>query len=185
MTGLFGGNSVVPTEMWGCWSFFHSQRGTSNCRSWRFSNALFQKLILPSNRIWLPLQYERWRPTRFETARDLREVWHFSARILVKISRVYISFPLGMRTLHHSCGVLMRACSQYFKSFHNRPAISFREVSQCPLCSIVVHSKGSLSHLQQLHTGRVLFSNENNSQIYEHAWKSREMIHWKSPFKRC
>ena len=82
----------------------------------------------------------------------------------MKISRAYISFPLGMRTLHHSCGVLMRACSQYFKSFHNRPAISFREVSQCPLCSIVVHSKGSLSHLQQLHTGRVLFSNENNSR---------------------
>lgn len=94
-------------------------------------------------------------------------------------------FPLGMRTLHHSCGVLMRACSQYFKSFYNRPAISFREVSQCPLCSIVVHSKGSLSHLQQLHTGRVLFSNENNSQIYEHAWKSREKIHWKSHCKRC
>lgn len=107
------------------------------------------------------------------------------ARILVKISLAYISFPLGMRTLHHSCGVLMRACSQYFKSFYNRPAISFREVSQCPLCSIVVHSKGSLSHLEQLHTGRVLFSNENNSQIYEHAWKSREKIHWKSPCKRC
>ena len=110
---------------------------------------------------------------------------HFPARILVKISLAYISFPLGMRALYHSCGVLMRACSQYFKSFYNRPAISFREVSQCPLCSIVVHSKGSLSHLQQLHTGRVLFSNENDSQIYEHAWKSREKIHWKSPFKRC
>lgn len=109
----------------------------------------------------------------------------FPARILVKISRAYISFPLGMRTLHRSCGVLMRACSQYFKSFYNRLVISFREVSQCHLCSIVVHSKGSLSHLQQLHTGRVLFSNENNSQIYEHAWKSREKIHWKSPFKRC